>query len=122
MTVDIRPPDQDRIEELVAQNEYQGGGDFVRVCRPRQTTIPAHLTNRSQEALDDPKPRETVEPKAQIIQTCSCGQAAVMEIAYRQPSGRKATYKACAVCDALERQPRFDGAYETTRRSEEEEA
>lgn len=107
--MEIDRPSPERIEELVAQVEYQGGGDYVRMCQPRRVMIPPHQLPRSEEAAEDPKPRATVPAAAQAIETCSCGQAAKVEISYRRPGRGAGTYTACAVCDAVHRQPRFDG-------------
>lgn len=105
-------PSPERIEELVAQVEYQGGGDFVRMCQPARSTIQAHPVPASDEA-DSSDVRTAT---SQVIETCSCGQAARVEITYRRPGKGDGSYSACAICDAVHRQPRFDGDPNSVRR------
>lgn len=107
-------PDPDRVEELVAQAEYQGGGDYVRLCQGREVTIHAKYgVHPSDEA---PETGATRYAQTQVIQTCSCGQAAKLEIAYIRPDGKPGTYTACAVCDAVHHHPRFsDGPMPSSR-------
>lgn len=105
-----RPPSNDRFDELVAQVELQGGDGTTELCRPLHVTMPGRRIAPSEEVVEKAGDDGTARRMAvaQSTTTCSCGNPTKLTIGYDDGDGTKGLYKACAVCDAVHLQPRFN--------------
>lgn len=104
------PPSEERFEELAAQVEYQGGEGSAEFCKPHYFGgVAKDVVQASDEAVNSAvRPIYLAKPRMMNTHTCSCGNPTVLTIGYTAADGKKDTYKACAVCDAVHLQPRFN--------------